>query len=79
MNGLVVGGKERVLAKPEHIKIIKQGVATWNAWRVENPTIDPDLAGARLGGLDLSNVDLRKGISPRRRPQRVEAHECKAV
>jgi uncharacterized protein YjbI with pentapeptide repeats len=60
MNGLVVGGKERVLAKPEHIEIIKQGVATWNAWRVENPTIDPDLAGARLGGLDLSNVDLRK-------------------
>ena len=54
--------KGESLAKSEHLEVLKQGVAAWNVWRVSNPSIDPDLSGARLSGLDLSNADLRKAI-----------------
>ena len=38
------------MANPEHLKILKQGVAAWNKWRLENRLIVPDLEGAKLGG-----------------------------
>ena len=34
--------------KPEHLEKWKEGVASWNAWRKENPNIEPDLSGAYL-------------------------------
>lgn len=32
----------------EHVEILRRGPRTWNAWRVENPSIVPDLAGFSL-------------------------------
>jgi hypothetical protein len=53
------------MANEEHLKLIKQGVEAWNAWRHENPDIRPDLSeadldGARLGKVDLRGADLRR-------------------
>ena len=31
------------MANDEHVALLKQGVAAWNAWRNENPDIVPDL------------------------------------
>jgi hypothetical protein len=38
----------------EHVALLKQGVAAWNAWRNENPNIPPNLKDAHLGGADLT-------------------------
>lgn len=46
------------MANPEHLEIIAQGVETWNAWRKENERIRPDLTGADLSGLDLTEVNF---------------------
>lgn len=35
------------MANDEQVALLKQGVAAWNAWRDENPDIDPDLFEAR--------------------------------
>jgi hypothetical protein len=42
----------------EHIALLKQGVAAWNAWRDENPDIRPNLNEARLRDTDLNGADL---------------------
>jgi hypothetical protein len=41
------------MANPEHLKILQQGVAVWNAWREGNPEIILDLSGANLFRADL--------------------------
>ena len=46
------------MANPEHLKILKQGVKTWNKWRKENRHIEPDLCEADLKNVDLSGVDF---------------------
>jgi len=56
------------MANDEHVALLRQGVAAWNAWRDENPNIHPDLSeaylseanlgGANLGGADLYRVNL---------------------
>jgi uncharacterized protein YjbI with pentapeptide repeats len=46
------------MANKEHLRIIHQGVNVWNQWRVENPSIHPDLIGADLKGVDLKGADL---------------------
>ena len=46
------------MADPEHLALLKQGVGVWNAWRVEKPSIRPDLSQADLSGTDLSGADL---------------------
>jgi uncharacterized protein YjbI with pentapeptide repeats len=46
------------MANPEHLKILDQGVAAWNKWRVENSRIFPDLEGADLRGMNLSGANL---------------------
>jgi hypothetical protein len=54
------------MANDEHVAMLKKGVDAWNAWRDENPAIQPDLAGARLvdatnlSGANLSGADLLK-------------------
>jgi uncharacterized protein YjbI with pentapeptide repeats len=50
------------MANDEHLRIIKQGVPVWNAWRNENPSTLPDLGGARLPKVDLAGAML-KGAS----------------
>jgi uncharacterized protein YjbI with pentapeptide repeats len=47
----------------EHVTLLRQGAAAWNAWRAERDEA-PDLSraglrGVDLGGFDLSRTDLR--------------------
>jgi hypothetical protein len=42
------------MANLEHLKILEQGVPSWNQWRKDDPGIDPELSRP-----DLSKVDLR--------------------
>ena len=46
------------MANPEHLKILKQGIASWANWREKNLTIGPDLYEADLKNMNLSGVDL---------------------
>jgi hypothetical protein len=41
-----------------HAEILNQGVDAWNQWRLENPEIRPDLAGATFLQADLANIDF---------------------
>jgi pentapeptide repeat protein len=46
------------MANDEHVALLAQGVAAWNAWRDENPDIVPDLTGANLNSAQLRRVNL---------------------
>jgi hypothetical protein len=46
------------MANPDHLKTLQQGVDAWNAWRVGNPDITPDLSGAHLSAVNLSKANL---------------------
>jgi uncharacterized protein YjbI with pentapeptide repeats len=47
------------MANPDHINILKQGVAAWNNWRIKNRKITPQLNQAELNGAALSGSDFR--------------------
>ena len=56
-----------LMANDEHVALLRQGVAAWNAWRDENPNIHPDLSEAylseaNLGGANLGGADLQAAI-----------------
>ena len=46
------------MANEKHLKILKKGVANWNAWRSSTPKICPDLRQADLSEADLSGAHL---------------------
>ena len=56
------------MADAAHLKILREGVAQWNAWRESNPGVRPDitetnlqrypLAGANFAQTDLSATNL---------------------
>ena len=47
------------MANDEHVALLKQGVAAWNAWRDANQNlIHPDLSSATLPGADLRYANL---------------------
>ena len=48
------------MANDEHVALLKQGVAAWNAWREGNPHISPDLTNANLSRADLIGAWLEK-------------------
>ena len=48
------------MAIPQHLEILKQGVAAWNKWRDDNPGEEPDLAGASLSKADLKQANFRE-------------------
>jgi len=50
------------MANPEHLAILKQGVAIWNNWRIENPGIKPDLSEADQLDADLFGADLHDAV-----------------
>jgi hypothetical protein len=52
------------MANDEHVALLKQGVAAWNAWREEDANIRPDLRGA-----NLTNAKTRKSEPQRGEPQ----------
>ena len=41
-----------------HIELLKQGAATWNQWRKDDPGIIPNLRGANLIGEKLIGANL---------------------
>ena len=43
------------MANPEHVKLLLS--PEWNAWRVKNPNVTPDLTGADLTGHTTSAAD----------------------
>ncbi|MDP9309941.1 MAG: toll/interleukin-1 receptor domain-containing protein [Chloroflexota bacterium] len=47
------------MANPEHLAILRQGMAVWNGWRQTNSTTLPDLSEADLQGIDLTRADLQ--------------------
>jgi len=47
------------MANPEHLRILLQDVAAWNAWRCQNEGIRPDLTRANLHGAALHEAVLR--------------------
>jgi Pentapeptide repeats (8 copies) len=46
------------MANEEHLARLKQEVSAWDAWRLENPTIQPDLRAADLRGAHLIGANL---------------------
>ncbi|MBN2410093.1 pentapeptide repeat-containing protein [candidate division KSB1 bacterium] len=51
------------MANPDHLKILKNGIKEWNAWRKSYPLTIPDLRdlklkGAKLWGINLHRADL---------------------
>ena len=48
------------MANDEQLKILKQGVETWNRWRDEHPEEDIDLSGADLSGAKLNTANFRR-------------------
>jgi uncharacterized protein YjbI with pentapeptide repeats len=50
----------KLVANPEHLKLLQQGVDVWNAWRTREPSARPDLRKADLSGADLNGADLNK-------------------
>jgi hypothetical protein len=48
------------MANPEHREILSRGSEAWNAWRIENPSVQPDLSNA-----DLSMATARRGAASR--------------
>jgi len=52
--------RDAPMANDEHVALLKQGAAAWNAWRDKNPNIDPDLREADLRGANLRRANLRR-------------------
>ena len=66
------------MANEEHLKLLREGVDVWNAWRAKEPLIQPNLYdadlsgakpprgvalfGANLHGADLSGANLSGAI-----------------
>jgi len=46
------------MANEEHLKLLKQGVATWNHWWSKNSQVEPDLSGANLERANLRGANL---------------------
>ena len=46
------------MANKEHLKLLRQGVDNWNAWRRKERLTKPDLSDAKLSRADLSGADL---------------------
>jgi len=48
------------MANPDHLDILRQGVAAWNKWQDgQDVTLRPDLSGADLRRVSLSGANLR--------------------
>jgi hypothetical protein len=46
------------MANQEHLDILKQGVETWNSWRDDNTSVQPNLSSADLSYLDLRSANF---------------------
>lgn len=50
------------MGKEEHFLLLRQGVDSWNQWRIENRGILPDLSGATLREASLLEADLHDAV-----------------
>jgi hypothetical protein len=48
----------KLVADPEHVKLLRQSIIGWNAWRAKEPLVAPDLSGADLTGAWLPQANL---------------------
>jgi uncharacterized protein YjbI with pentapeptide repeats len=53
------------MANPEHIDLLKSGVANWNAWREHFPQVVPDLSDADLPELSAQGANLSNCVMDR--------------
>ena len=53
------------MANPEHVDLLKSGVANWNAWREHFPQIIPDLSDADLPELSAQGANLSNCVMDR--------------
>lgn len=53
------------MANPKHLKILRQGVETWNQWRRDHPNVVPDLHGANLREANLVGAGFEGGAQKR--------------
>jgi Pentapeptide repeats (8 copies) len=54
----VVDCGPKPVANPDQLKLIRQGVEVWNAWREKERSTRLDLTGANLSGVFIMNADL---------------------
>jgi uncharacterized protein YjbI with pentapeptide repeats len=47
------------MANPEHVEVLKKGIAAWNVWREQYPNIRPKLDGIDLEGQHLRNANFK--------------------
>jgi Pentapeptide repeats (8 copies) len=45
---------------PEHLDLLQRGVHVWNAWRLKDLSLSPDLSGADLAGANLTETNLNR-------------------
>ncbi len=50
------------MANEDHLRILNQGLETWNKWREENPDVRPDLSGIDLEESNLYGAILRGAL-----------------
>lgn len=46
------------MSDPNHIEVLGDGAAAWNAWRKMNSGMRPDLSGSNIKILELSGINL---------------------
>jgi uncharacterized protein YjbI with pentapeptide repeats len=59
----VIGCGSKLVANPEHLDLLRQGVDVWNDWRTKISCPDlsrADLSEWKLSGANLSRADLRR-------------------
>ncbi len=48
------------MADEHQLRLLKQGVQEWNAWRSRQPELEVNLSGGALRGLDLTGARLSR-------------------
>src|SRR3954454_24706512 len=46
------------MVNAKHLATLRQGVHAWNAWRIKESWVRPDLVRAELSGAELSGANL---------------------
>ncbi|MBL8191787.1 MAG: pentapeptide repeat-containing protein [Acidobacteria bacterium] len=47
------------MSNPDHLSQLEKGVAHWNEWRRQNPSVNPNFDNANLAGKNFSGANLR--------------------
>jgi uncharacterized protein YjbI with pentapeptide repeats len=66
----------KLVANPEHLKLLREGVHDWNEWRTKELSTKPDLTGAKLCEAYLRAADLRGALHYAPNPTRANLYEA---